>query len=204
MPPTQIEFPDLPPPQYLFERDCVSFPARVDGRPVNCLATMEFLMQNFGLRTLDGDAMLEAYQKDREAIQKIARGFIEAGWIGPDNEVLLTRLFTSLGVSVGAALHEWPEGYRLIQNASRRLTDLIGPTAGQVSIEWDRAEGPQECPVISLRISNPSGSVAAVFDPSEMESSSHMQVRLSRLWGDLLQLQSRKQLHQLFSGRIEG
>ena len=42
------------------------------------------------------------------------------------------------------------------------------------------------------------------FDPSEMESPSHMQGRLARLWGDLLQMQSRKQLGQLFSGRIEG
>jgi len=31
-----------------------------------------------------------------------------------------------------------------------------------------------------------------------------MQGRLARLWGDLLQMQSRKQLGQLFSGRIEG
>jgi len=203
MSPKQIEFPDTP-PLHLFQRDCVSFLARVDGRPVNCLVTAEFLWKNFGLSTFDGDAMLEAYQKNREAIQKIARDFIEAGWIGPDNEVLLTARFTSLRVSVAATLHKWPEEHRLVQNASRRLTDLIGPTAGPVSVEWDRAEGPQERPVITLRISNPSGSVAAVFDPSEMESPSHMQVRLSRLWGDLLQLQSRKELHQLLSGRIEG
>ena len=32
MPPTEILFPDVPPPQYISERDCVSFPARVDGR----------------------------------------------------------------------------------------------------------------------------------------------------------------------------
>ncbi|MBI1918519.1 MAG: DUF1488 domain-containing protein [Planctomycetes bacterium] len=204
MPPKEIVFPDVPPPSYLDERDCISFPAWADGKPVNCVVTAELLMQRFGLRTLDGEAMLEAYRQNRESIQGHARFYIEMGWIDPDHEVLLTRLLTTVRVSYGAALRGWGGGFRLTENASRRLTEMIGPMAGEVSFEWDRAEGPSRDPVITLKISNPFGSVSAAFDPSEMESPSHMQGRLARLWGDLLQIQSRKQLGQLLSGRIEG
>jgi hypothetical protein len=39
--------------------------------------------------------------------------------------------------------------------------------------------------------------VTAVFDPKELESPSLMRSRLNRLWGDLLQIRSHRQLRDL-------
>ena len=59
--PHEITFPDTPRPFWVFGRDCVAFPAIVDGKTIKCLVSMELLMERFGLPPREagnGDAEL--------------------------------------------------------------------------------------------------------------------------------------------------
>jgi hypothetical protein len=92
---------------------------------------------------------------------------------------------------------QWAEGYSLLQSTTTHLEEVLGPSADSVTAEWDRAEDAQGRPVVTLRLSDWTGSVTAVFAPNELQSLSHMRARLYRLWGDLLQIRSTKQLQEL-------
>lgn len=97
---------------------------------------------------------------------------------------------------------QWGEGLALLQHATKRLEEVLGPSAGQVTAEWDRAEDGQGRLVYTLRLSDWTGAATAVFDSDELQSGSHMRSRFYRLWGDLLQIRSDKQLQELMgSGR---
>jgi hypothetical protein len=91
----------------------------------------------------------------------------------------------------------------LVEEVSRQLIPLIGPFAEEVSVEWDRGEG-REHPVITLRISDSSRAVSAVFEREELARPSHMQRRLARVWGNFLQLRADEHLAQFLTGRTEG
>jgi len=83
------------------------------------------------------------------------------------------------------------------QERTAQLEELLGQSASLVSGEWDRSEDAQGRPVVTLRLWDFTGSVTTVFDPKELESSAHMNQRLYRLWGDLLQVRSQEQLREL-------
>jgi len=94
---------------------------------------------------------------------------------------------------------QWGEGYGKLQSATKNIEELLGQAAEQVTAEWDRAEDAQGHLVPTLRLSDWTGFASAVFAPDELESPSHMRNRLNRLWGDLLQIRSSKQLRDLMS-----
>jgi hypothetical protein len=96
---------------------------------------------------------------------------------------------------------QWREGYALLEQVTRRLEEVVGQSADPVTAEWDRAEDAQGHLVFTLRLSDWAGSVTGVFAPEELASSSHMRSRFYRLWGDLLQIRSSKQLQELMGGR---
>lgn len=193
--PVTIDFPDTE-PSYVFQRDCLAFSARMDGKPVECLITFELLLQRFGARGFAEAEAREAFRRHEDEIQDIARHHLEMSWISPEGRVLLTTRFTRLKVSYGPNLCQWAEGKALAEAAFRLLAEVIGPTGGEVSVEWERPSGPFDAPEILLRLADASGSVSAVFDPRELKSSSLLRIRLARLWGELLEIRSQKLILQ--------
>jgi hypothetical protein len=64
--------------------DSIAFPARVDGKPVECRISYEALMMRFGSRP--GDKECErTYIAESAAIEVLARKMIDAGRIGRDS-----------------------------------------------------------------------------------------------------------------------
>lgn len=102
-----------------------------------------------------------------------------------------------MNVLYTAKAKQWNEGTALLDQATRRLEEVLGPAADRVTAEWDRAEDQKGRLVYTLRISDWTGSATASFAPDELGSPTHMRVRLNRLWGDLLQARSHKQLEEL-------
>jgi hypothetical protein len=94
--------------------------------------------------------------------------------------------------------------YHLAQQARARLEEVLGPSAGQVSAEWDRGEDGRGRPVVTLKLTDWTGSVTATFDPTELENPVHVRQRLVRLWGDLLQERSHRQLRELMGTASAG
>jgi hypothetical protein len=86
---------------------------------------------------------------------------------------------------------------RLVQQAADRLEEVIGSSAGLVTAEWDQSDDGRGRAVVTLRLSDWTGAVVASFAPDELEDASRLHVRLHRLWGDLLQARSHKQLQEL-------
>lgn len=92
---------------------------------------------------------------------------------------------------------QWGEGYALLQQATKRLEEIVGHSEDLVTAEWDRTQDAQGRVVFTLRLADWSGWVTAVFAPEELESASHLRSRFYSLLGDLLQIRSTKQLQEL-------
>lgn len=92
------------------------------------------------------------------------------------------------------------EEFVLLEQATACLADVLGPSAGQVRTEWDRVEDACGRAVYTLRLCDWTGEASGNFSLQELRSSSQLRYRLIRLWGDLLQDRSHKQLKALTSG----
>lgn len=88
---------------------------------------------------------------------------------------------------------------RLVEQASEAIGEILGTLRGSVSEEWNLAKDAQGQPMVTLKLSDPTGAAVATFEPSELEDRRHMVVRINRLWGDLLQIRSHAQLQRLLA-----
>ncbi len=95
---------------------------------------------------------------------------------------------------------QWGEGFALLQQATKRLEEVVGPATAWVVAVWDRAEDARGRSVYTLRISDWEGAVSATFTPDELRSRTQDRYYWHRLWGDLLQVRSHQQ--QLTSGGV--
>ena len=77
------------------------------------------------------------------------------------------------------------EGYSLLQQATEQLKEVLGPSADQVSVEWDRSQDDRGRILYTLTISDQTGEARATFAPGELASPTQMRMRLYRLWGGL-------------------
>ncbi len=96
-------------------------------------------------------------------------------------------------VTYSEKARQWGEGYQLVQNATKRLEEILGPSADQVTAEWDRTEDALRHVQYTLALRDFTGEVQATFSPAELTFDDYVRARLFRLWGDLLQIRSDKQ-----------
>lgn len=81
--------------------------------------------------------------------------------------------------------------------ASRLLEAQMGPSASTIRARWGVGEDDRGRPFIDLEISDWTGSVGYRFAPDELSNAEHMELRLHRLWGDLLMVQSHVQMDNI-------
>jgi hypothetical protein len=91
-------------------------------------------------------------------------------------------------------------GLMLLQQATTCLEEIIGSSADQVCVKWDRSENPKGRTIYTLRLSAWAESVSAPFTLRELRSPHDLRWRLLDLWGDLLQIRSHKLLENLTKG----
>ena len=89
------------------------------------------------------------------------------------------------------------EFFPLLRQASTRLEDLLGPSAGTTRAEWDLTPDAEGRPLYTLRVSGLKESAAAQFAPDELADSPHLRHRLTRLWGDMLQARNHRHLREM-------
>lgn len=85
------------------------------------------------------------------------------------------------------------EDYSLIQQATNRLNEILGSSAGLVTGEWDRQTDKAGRTLYRLTLKDFTGCVCTEFTPEELRNPLYVHVSLYRLWGDLLQRRSDKQ-----------
>ncbi len=109
-----------------------------------------------------------------------------------------------MNIKYSANLQPGGESYNLIQQATKRLEEIVGPSArrmeavrgpsaGLVSCEWDRMADKSGRDLYRLTLKDASTHVRTEFTLEDLKNPLHMHVRLCRLWGDLLQLWSDEQ-----------
>ncbi len=86
---------------------------------------------------------------------------------------------------------------KMVEQADVVLREVLGKNRGSATVEWDRAEDASGRSVITLTLSDFTGSVTGTFAPDELESKAHLRGRLYRLWGDLLSFRARQASEQL-------
>jgi hypothetical protein len=101
------------------------------------------------------------------------------------------------------SINQWPKLQTLVEQATQILGQLLGPSRGTVSVEWDLAEAGNREAILVLRLSDLTGTATATFGPSELQDESRMRARLNRLWGDLLEIRSHKQVERLLASTGE-
>jgi len=94
-------------------------------------------------------------------------------------------------VTYSEKARQWGEGYQLVQNATKRLEEVLGQSADQVTAEWDRTKDPRGGVLYTLKLRDATDQVQASFTPDELKFA--VRFLLYRLWGDLLKIRSDEQ-----------
>lgn len=200
--PATVSFPEATPSREA-DREVLSFPAIVDGARIRCLVSDELLWERFSVPWDSDAARLQAFSQHKSELQDLARTAILAGDINTKNEVLLTtRDFRLKEATFGDKLRDSGKLFFLARQASETLERLLRGSAGRVTAQWDKAEDAEGRPVVTLRLTDWTGSVTGLFSARELETPSLLRMRLHRLWGDLLQIRSHQQLKELMA--VEG
>ena len=64
-----------------------------------------------------------------------------------------------MNVSYSDRARQWGEGEVLLRQATKRLEQVLGKSAGLISAEWDRTNDERGRLVYTLKLSDSSGSV---------------------------------------------
>lgn len=105
-------------------------------------------------------------------------------------------------VAASDVLDRRPDLSRAVDEASKLLERVIGPSAHFVTAAWDLTEDDRGHPLIGLEVSDWTGSVGYRFAVAELSNEPHLRRRLHRLWGDLLQVRSHVQLDNILAGSL--
>jgi hypothetical protein len=89
------------------------------------------------------------------------------------------------------------QDFELIRQATAKLKEILGSAQDSVRAQWDRGENEQGWPFYSLKLSDFSGEVEAMFPPDDLRRESHLRFRLARLWNELLRIRRHKLMEAL-------
>ena len=108
-----------------------------------------------------------------------------------------------MNVLIGKAFN----GNREAAERTRRISQALeetGPTSKRVTADWDLVTDADRRRWVTLTLSDDTGiRVETRFMPDEFANDSRLLARLYRVWGDLLQERSHKQLDALLAGSSE-
>src|ERR1700722_14645498 len=99
-----------------------------------------------------------------------------------------------MDIGYSEKVKQWPEGYSLVQNATKQLEEAVGKWANVVSGEWDRGQDDKGQDVLTLRLKDPNWEVLGKYAPNELRSAGLRTFNMNRLWGEILQRRLEKQL----------
>ena len=122
---------------------------------------------------------------------------IRCGMVRYDSRVGKVVTRDAMKVTYSDRAKQGGQGRVLLQQATKRLEEVLGPSGLWVKAEWDCTEDGRGKTICTLRVSDWEGEVVADFTPDELRVYGHDLYRWRRLWGDLLQIRSEQQLAEL-------
>ena len=100
-------------------------------------------------------------------------------------------------VDVDRGIQAAPELSALVRRANEFLESQLGRSSKLVSATWRLLRDDRESSHVRLEVSDQTGRVEAVFTPDDLKNEWQMQGRIIRLWGDLLQIRSHREIEEL-------
>ena len=195
--PKDIFFPKIT-PSWIYERDCVRFYAAADGKPLQCLVSIEALMVNFGVHGPDPKQAIQAYLDNQQQIQELARLKIENGEYERGDEVVLrtddfpeptttTRPPSGFTSSIASEFQNHPEMLDAIKKANKVLEYGLHSFGTPVQAEWMLLHSDPHQPLIILELTDgrTGATVDGLFSVEQMNKET-LRFDLFRLWDDML------------------
>jgi hypothetical protein len=130
---------------------------------------------------------------------------IRTGVVRYDSATRKIVTHPDMKISYTAKARQWSEGFAMLEQATAQLKKVLGNAAQWVTADWDRWEDEKGRSYYRLKVSDWSGEITASFTSDELRSSTHIRIRLYRLWGDELRRRSdaqHRKVEQLVSSQI--
>lgn len=86
-----------------------------------------------------------------------------------------------MNVTYAANAQQWGEDYRLMQRATRRLEEIVGPSAESATMTWDRVTDPSGHIRYRLTLMDSHTQVGTEFEPEELRDALYMRLQLEPL-----------------------
>jgi hypothetical protein len=121
-----------------------------------------------------------------------------------EEEHAMTREAT-LVTKLSGAIDSDRELRDLVRGTDRILAEELGKSGGQLAAEWGVVRDSAGRLLLQLTLSDLAANAQVIgrFAPEELGNENHLRVRLRRMWGDLLEIRSHRQLKELL-GTSEG
>jgi len=105
---------------------------------------------------------------------------------------------------ISRTIEDNPQLSSLVKRANQLLEEILGPQAGSVTANWyEEIRDPGRFHFVTLNLSDSTGASAVTpFTAGELTREDYLRARFHRVWGDLLQERSHRQL-DLLSGKID-
>jgi hypothetical protein len=93
------------------------------------------------------------------------------------------------------------ELHRLVGNANVMLLNQIGSSSDEVEVKWTSkvVDGRSQ---LQVSLEDPTGRASAAFSREELNEPGLVQRRIIRVWGDLLQIRSHKQIEAMSQAKV--
>jgi hypothetical protein len=103
--------------------------------------------------------------------------------------------------SVSGDINSDPVLRSRVYGANQILAEILGPASSSVNAGWSTLRHADGTPLIQLALSDSTGAEEVKFTPEHFANEEYLRAKFYKIWGDLLQNRSHKQL-ELLSGRI--
>jgi hypothetical protein len=94
-------------------------------------------------------------------------------------------------------LNQAAEDYPLLQQATRQLEEMLGPSAESVSAVWEGSRDAQDQPLYKLTISDPTDEAQRTFTPIALRDPDLLRFNLGVLIGALMLAHLDRQVNKL-------
>ncbi|MCI0643123.1 MAG: hypothetical protein L0Y72_13945 [Gemmataceae bacterium] len=102
-----------------------------------------------------------------------------------------------MNVDIADSIRNQPGLKSAVEQATDLLEREMRNTAVPTSVHWNTESDEHDRPVLALTLADRYGVLKERFDLKEWKNPSRLQSRLHRLWGDMLQMRSQKQVEKL-------
>ena len=209
--PSTISFP-MSTPQWVADRECVTFYAIADKSLLKCLISAEALEAHFGAKGLGEREAMRAFMENRGIIESVAQEVIHAGQFNRGDEVVLrissfatvSKAFSvpsrtrNITVKISPEIKD-PTMLSGIFKANSVISEDLASGMIHLKVVWNPLPSVRDLALVQLTLTDLStnASVEGLFTSDDLEILPFSRFALFHLWDDLLRESGTRQREAL-------